>query len=430
MWPKAWGYIVNIGAYDHLQWSEKIKVRLLNKLLFICVFVTLLLMVSRYFFFEQTVIPQIRIIFIISICFLFHFKGNYLLPRYIACFIFPISVALLMCREGGVHGEHSIFFAISFIGFIFFERQVFSKFLCVAWNVFLGIYCLVHVHHHFDYNPISSNLFGSIIIFSSIMAVISLFIYFNQKDVFGYEHTRERLLDELQKKNTELERFAYAASHDLKEPLNNIIGFGEILKDNFNEKEYDNSVEYLDIITSNASHMSNLVRDTLEVIAVENEQIAYDVVDPNIIIHQIRTLISETINKKSARVIIQRKLPVVKAHKSELFSLFKNLIENGLKYNDDPSPYILIDFLEYEDKTVFKVADNGYGIKKSEQSKIFEMFQRLHIRTEHEGSGLGLSICKKIVEKMGGIIWVESKPGEGATFYFSIPKTDMRVKIN
>ncbi len=230
------------------------------------------------------------------------------------------------------------------------------------------------------------------------------------------------MTQELTLANKELERFAYAASHDLKEPCQNIIGFLKILKRKLNLEEKDTQM-YYDILEKNAFQMRELIRDTLEFSNIK-ENVTLEQVDVNSMLEEIKKLILPELKAKNAQVIIGSNMPTLYVPKDRLQTVFKNLVENGIKYNHTKEPIININYASKEKMHVFCIKDNGMGLKPEQYHKIFDMYVRLHNREEYSGTGLGLAICKKIINQMKGDIWVESEPNIGSTFFIQIPKND------
>lgn len=225
----------------------------------------------------------------------------------------------------------------------------------------------------------------------------------------------------LLRSNEELERFAFIASHDLKEPIRNIISFTDLLKKEVSTTENEKANKFMDIIQKNTTQLYSLVRDTLEFSTLSNQDKTLESVDLNETLESVRSSISDTLERKNANILIVDQLPEIKANKTQMFLIFKNLIENGLKYNESDNPKISIAHTSDQEINTFSITDNGIGIDKKYSDKIFEMFSRLQKREGWEGTGLGLATCKKIIDQMGGRIWLESKIGHGSTFKFSIP---------
>ena len=227
---------------------------------------------------------------------------------------------------------------------------------------------------------------------------------------------------QLVQSNKELERFAFVASHDLREPLMNIISFTGLLQKKIDPINDPIVKDFMRFIHENANRMNHLILDTLAFTSLSDESVPLEAVDVNKVILDIQASIANTLNQKKAIIHIAQTLPIIPSNTAMVFSLFKNLIENGIKYNESNPPRIEIDYQISKHFYTFSIADNGIGIPSEFQEVIFEMFKRLQSRNEYQGSGLGLANCKKIVTKMGGKLWVESKEGEGATFYFTVKK--------
>jgi len=168
--------------------------------------------------------------------------------------------------------------------------------------------------------------------------------------------------------------------------------------------------------------MNNLIKDVLEYSKVSSKNIELEEVNLNELIHSINQSISEFINKKNAEVILIGPLPIIRANKTKMYLLFKNLIENGIKYNESATPLVEIEFTEDENSIHFFIQDNGIGIPEKYHQNIFEMFSRLHRDSEYEGTGLGLALCKKIIDHLSGTIKVESQIERGTKFIISFDK--------
>lgn len=227
---------------------------------------------------------------------------------------------------------------------------------------------------------------------------------------------------ELQASNTELERFAYVASHDLQEPLRMVSSFLHLLEKRLNGALDATNKQYIDFAVDGAERMKQLIQDLLQYSRVGSSKEEPVEVNCNVLIKTVRSLLSVAIIETKTELIV-KPLPVIKAVQSQMLRLFQNLIGNALKYHSEKPPVIEIGYTDKKGVWEFYVKDNGIGIEPKFFDKIFIIFQRLHNKTEYSGTGIGLSVCKKIVEKHGGNIWVESESGKGSTFYFTIPKT-------
>jgi PAS domain S-box-containing protein len=227
--------------------------------------------------------------------------------------------------------------------------------------------------------------------------------------------------EELARSNAELEQLAYVASHDLQEPLRMIASYLQLLERRFNDKLDDEGREFMGFAVDGAHRMQALIDDLLTYSRVGTRAVSLQPVDSGkvaaMVLHGLQVAIRET-----GATVDCGPLPVVAADPVQLAQLFQNLVANAIKFHSDAPPEIRIRAQEQEGAWCFSVQDNGIGIAPEYFDRIFVMFQRLHVRREYPGTGIGLAICKKIVERHGGHIWVESVPGLGTTFRFTIPR--------
>jgi PAS domain S-box-containing protein len=228
---------------------------------------------------------------------------------------------------------------------------------------------------------------------------------------------------ELEIKNKELEQFAYVASHDLQEPLRTTSSFVELLRKQYRGKLDDTADKYIDYVIQASDRMKTLIKDLLDYSRIGREK-QFEPVDGNLVVEEVIADLAEVIKENKA-VIHADRLPVVMAFPTELKLLFQNLISNSIKFQRPGiAPRVDITACKEKGQWHFSLQDNGIGIDKQYQQRIFIIFQRLHNRSVYEGSGIGLAHCKKIVELHGGKIWVESETGKGSTFHFTIMDRD------
>ncbi|MFA6470392.1 MAG: PAS domain S-box protein [Candidatus Latescibacterota bacterium] len=232
---------------------------------------------------------------------------------------------------------------------------------------------------------------------------------------------RKKAEEKLRETNKELEQFAYVASHDLQEPLRSVNSFTELLERRYRDQLDERAKEYIGFIVDGASRMQRLIQDLLAFSKVGRINSEPSFISCNEIIERVYGNIKESIEETGAE-ISHGDLPVLYANETSLTQLFQNLIGNAVKFHKEGvSPRVHVSAQRKESEWLFSVKDNGIGINKKYFGKLFVIFQRLHGRDEYPGTGIGLAICKKIVESYGGRIWVESSEGEGATFYFTFP---------
>jgi len=243
-----------------------------------------------------------------------------------------------------------------------------------------------------------------------------------EQELQGLNITLQKQAQDLAISNKELEYFAYVASHDLQEPLRMVSSFLSMLQNKYTDVIDERGKQYIRFAVDGAIRMKQLILDLLEFSRVGKTAITTEVVDLNNLVEEILILLGKQIEEKKASISCAP-LPVINTFKTPVRQVFQNLISNSLKYQQkDVVPCVTISFTETNDLWQFAVADNGIGISDKYFEKIFVLFQRLHNKDEYSGTGIGLAITKKIIENMGGEIWVNSGMGKGSTFYFTIPK--------
>jgi PAS domain S-box-containing protein len=225
----------------------------------------------------------------------------------------------------------------------------------------------------------------------------------------------------LEQSNTDLEQFASIASHDLQEPLRKISTYAQLLQEECDQHFNEAGKEYLRVVIDGADRLTALVRDLLSLSRITTRGKTLTPMDANDCLRAAIENIELAIQESGAQVTSDR-LPVVMADEGQLILLFQNLVGNAIKYRGKSAPEIHVGGRNSGKRFECFVRDNGIGIDSQYFERIFEIFQRLHNRREHGGTGIGLAICKRIVERFGGKIWVDSTPGAGSTFYFTIDK--------
>lgn len=244
-------------------------------------------------------------------------------------------------------------------------------------------------------------------------------------DITQRKKAYEKLMEyttRIEKINKDLNDFTYIISHDLKEPLRSIDAFSKFIEDDYIDKLDEKGRNYLGRIRANASRIQKLIEDLLEFSHIEKRGISLDKVGLKKLVDEVKLRLSDSIRQKNAEIIVGNKLPVIFCDREKLTEVFINLVSNAIEFNDKPHPCVEIGYNQKEVFYEFYVKDNGPGIEEQYFDKIFEIFQRLGKKEEHRGTGAGLTIVKKIVQMHKGEIWVESKIGEGTTFYFIIPR--------
>ncbi|NEP00626.1 MAG: GAF domain-containing protein [Symploca sp. SIO2E9] len=229
-----------------------------------------------------------------------------------------------------------------------------------------------------------------------------------------------QLAQDLERSNAELKKFAYVASHDLQEPLNQVANYVQLLEMRYEQELDEDAKDFIGFAVEGVSLMQTLIDDVLAYSRVDLKGIEFELTEVETALERALANLGRRISESGA-VITSDPLPTVMADSTQLMQLFQNLIGNAIKFRSQQPPEIHLGAQRLEDAWLFSVRDNGIGIEPQFSDRIFVIFQRLHTRDEYPGTGMGLAICKKIVECHRGRIWVESELGEGATFYFTIP---------
>ena len=229
----------------------------------------------------------------------------------------------------------------------------------------------------------------------------------------------ERAKD-LARSNSELQQFAYVASHDLQEPLRMVASFTQLLAKRYSDKLDDDAREFINYAVDGAKRMQTLISDLLSYSRVGTQGKAFELVHCDAVLDRVLKSLKIAIEDNGA-VIAREPLPAVSGDSIQLSQLFQNLLTNAIKFHGEKPPLVQISAKKNGSTWKLSVRDNGIGISPDHADRIFVIFQRLHTKTEYPGTGIGLAICKKIVERHGGRIWVEGSPGGGSTFFFTIP---------
>jgi signal transduction histidine kinase len=241
------------------------------------------------------------------------------------------------------------------------------------------------------------------------------------------EDRLKKTLTDLERSNTELEQFAYVASHDLQEPLRMVSSYTQLLGERYGDQLDEKAKKFINYAVDGAVRMQQLIHDLLSFSRVTTRGAEFQVLDSHAALGTAIANLGEAIRDAGA-LVTNDDLPQVAADQIQLAQVFQNLISNAIKFRGQRQPLIHVSARQEDAHWLFSVKDNGIGIDPRYKDKVFVIFQRLHTREEYPGTGIGLALCQRIVQRHGGAIWFDSKPGEGSTFYFTFPKNREKEK--
>ena len=243
-----------------------------------------------------------------------------------------------------------------------------------------------------------------------------------QRKLIKQNEEIHQLNSQLEKSNRELEHFAYSVSHDLKEPLRMIKSFMRLLKERYGDQLDERANKYIHFAVDGSERMNLLIGDLLEFSRIGRQNHEFTKADLNDVLEKVTMLLGSFIEEQNA-LVNWHELPWIVCQKMQMEQLFSNLITNSMKYRKESEPPVVeISCEEKPGEWLFAVSDNGKGIDPKYHTVVFDLFRRIDVSDRSEGTGMGLAICKKIVEQHGGKIWVESEAGKGSTFCFTIAK--------
>ena len=265
------------------------------------------------------------------------------------------------------------------------------------------------------------------LVWTAVAAGLALWVvsHFITREIDTARHEaegREKLLKELMESNTELERFAFVASHDMQEPVRMVNIYSQMVLEDYQDGLDERGRKYLRTISASATRMQAMIRDLLSYSRMRNDPEDLTAVDLDDSMKQMRANLGRLIQETGA-CVEGSELPVVGGNAVQIQRVLENLIANSIRYQPEgQAPHIQVTASDSGERWRITVADNGIGIAAEHAATVFEPFRRLHSWEEYPGTGLGLSICRKIIERHGGTIWVDSQPGNGTSIHFTLPK--------
>ncbi|HMQ46171.1 MAG TPA: ATP-binding protein [Saprospiraceae bacterium] len=432
-----WHFISNIGIREDRQYEykERVRIWLMNRMCFL-VFVIQLVGLVEDFINHKIDGYFLWLLLVVTFSLLMlSYLGKHQTARYVLTFIYPLLMTILMVIYGAEVRAEYTYFVFMILAIIFHSSSLVRFFiifyiisLYVVSRIYLSFYPAIRAEYVNAYDPI-------IVFIASALCIVSLIGFFffanetNEKKLGELLIILEKRNDKLLEAYQEIESFAYLASHDLKTPLRSIASFSGLIKRDISQAKYENVADYLSYVINGTHQMDTLITDILDysrLSKASNGNVVF--VDIDEVIHQSMSQVQLLFPDKTFGIDVP-KLPTILGNKTQLFQLFHNLLENAVKYNDNTLICIEINVEKQEKGYLFSVKDNGIGIAEEYHHYIFQMFKRLHTKDQYPGTGIGLAICKKVVEEHGGKIWVESAEGAGSCFWILLPdkKTDYEV---
>jgi len=390
---------------------------------------SLFLLVNVFFFNEKiyTIIVSSVIVLYSFFILLNHFKKTHAARIYLTTIV-PLWYSIMIFTIGGHFSQSIAGAACVFNASMTFKKSHKLRYALIIYNLLLFVLPTVYIAFYQPIFGVRDVLLDEVLIFLLCVGWISTIFSMYEKKTSLYISNLKHKNKELEQKTNELERFNHIASHDLKSPLRNISSFLTLLKRDLKSEKYDNIDEYVDFVQSNTIQMRDLIEGVLEISHIGNPNNKnYNKIDLNVILKKTTDNLATELKAKNAE-ISATELPNFKCYEVDLIMLFQNLIQNGIKYNRSSKPRITITAEETPKDIFIYFKDNGIGIAEEYHNQIFEYFKRLHAATEFTGTGLGLGICKKIVNKYNGSISIDSEVGLYTTFIIQLPKNKKTSK--
>ena len=445
-----WKNISSTGIYEALTEKEKRTIRLLNQIVMLAMILQIGGVLALFLKFRlEFVFISIAPIPLYLALFYFQKNRKYKTARWLLLIFSGLIITVFNFLFGPLLNAVIAFFGIAPLVLIFFEGR--SERIFLFTYILLSFVVCTWSNFYFT-APFADYVLPIVPSYSFLVVMIAVIAIFRlyeqerkqteenqlalfqqlkeQNEELEYKQKQiEQQNQKLEKNNEELERFAYIASHDLKTPLRNVSSYLSLIQLKLKETKDDQLNSYLNTAVKGAKQMYHTIENVLEYSRVKDIQEEKQPIDLNDIIQTVLFNLENFIQKRNA-IIEYPKLPSIVGNMQQMVSLFQNLIENGIKYNHSEIPRIKVYLEEESSHFTIGIQDNGLGIAHKYRKQIFEIFKRLHPEDEYEGAGVGLAICKKIVENHDGMIWVGSNEEQGALFLIRFPRSSAKKQEN
>lgn len=419
---KIWNWVSLLGVKEELS-DENALTILYNRMAFFST--TLLILFSIFLYLTQVevyyVFTTLAIALVYGSVLLLNGLDKIYWARFFTSFGTVSWVSLYHISFGGFFSQSLAVGAAIIINYVAFRKQM--QYMKLLFIIHVGVYFMALIYG-INFEPIIELVdypISSLVSFIISMGWVTIILiaFHNEREMF-IENLKNKNAD-LERTTNELERFSYIASHDLKSPLRTIISFGGMIQRDISKERYDDVTEKMKYVITGAKQMNYIIEGILELSQLKNvndkERIEIDL---NEIFRKTIFNLMNMIEEKKA-VVQANNLPLFLGNEVEFLLLFQNLIQNAIKYNESDEPTVIISAHQNNDVLSIAFQDNGIGINEEYFDKIFEFFKRLHNASEYPGTGIGLGLCKRIVENYNGTIVVESQVGQGTCFTVNLP---------
>ena len=428
-----WSCLINIGVTEDVPAEEWRYVRFANVVaaltaVAIISYIPFSLIQKNY---VLAALQLVDLVCVLSVLWM-NYTGKHSIARQTYLVVVNVFVLLNACVIGFESRVHDFFYFTYVLPFLLFRVKDYKNIIAGVFIAILSYNIFQNIHPYFtsynlsladQMNVYNINVWMKFALFGVAIYILAYYNHVSETELAITNEKLEGQAIDLTRSNHDLEQFAYIISHDLKAPVRNISSFMAMLSTRYTKVLPADALELTTMSKVCADRLARQIDDMLAYCRVDRNLSPAAVVDLNEMVNIITMELSAKTKGANVEIITARALPTLKdVHSSMLHNVFQNLVANGIKFNENANREVKIGFTEEADVIRFSIEDNGIGIAPGFESKIFQLFKRLHTQEKFEGTGIGLAICKKVINFYGGEVWYESEPGKGTTFYFTLPK--------